>query len=158
MSIVVGVDGSSGSKAALRWAVAEAELRGTEVDAVFAWSLPEEDFSYPWWPVGDDSDLLLSVEELADKAVAEAVSQTISDSEPVTIRRRAIEGSPATVLVEESEDAEMLVVGSSARKVKKPPFRSVGFQCAQHALCPIVIVRDLSPGRERPVRSRRPGL
>jgi nucleotide-binding universal stress UspA family protein len=38
--IVVGVDGSPSSQAALRWAVRQAELTGGSVDAVLAWQIP----------------------------------------------------------------------------------------------------------------------
>jgi nucleotide-binding universal stress UspA family protein len=42
MSIVVGVDGSEDSIAALRWALREARIRGTDIDAVYAWPMPYE--------------------------------------------------------------------------------------------------------------------
>src|SRR5215211_3277250 len=45
--IVVGVDGSEESRAALRWAVDEAELRGAELEAVMAWQLPALEFVGP---------------------------------------------------------------------------------------------------------------
>ncbi|MGZ4543436.1 MAG: universal stress protein, partial [Mycobacteriaceae bacterium] len=53
--IVVGVDGSAGSKAALRWAAAQAKLSGATLDAVAAWNYPA---SYGWAPVYPDSDSL----------------------------------------------------------------------------------------------------
>ena len=48
--IVVGVDGSDSSKAALRWAIRQAKLTGGSVDAVTAWRYPA---GYGWAPVGD---------------------------------------------------------------------------------------------------------
>ena len=45
--IVVGVDGSPPSDAALRWSLAEAEARGGEVVAVFAWQVPFMSFPAP---------------------------------------------------------------------------------------------------------------
>jgi nucleotide-binding universal stress UspA family protein len=45
--IVVGVDGSPHSEAALRWSLAEAQAEGGEVAAVFAWQVPFMSFPAP---------------------------------------------------------------------------------------------------------------
>jgi nucleotide-binding universal stress UspA family protein len=57
--IVVGVDGSPSSSAALGWAVREAELTGDTVLAVIAWQYPIAAGGYGWAPVAmDDAQLI----------------------------------------------------------------------------------------------------
>ncbi|MGZ6833482.1 MAG: universal stress protein, partial [Mycobacteriaceae bacterium] len=69
--IVVGVDGSDGSKAALRWAVGQAELSGAKVEAVAAWEYPA---TYGWAPMYSDDETL---PELTKKQVSETVRDTL---------------------------------------------------------------------------------
>ncbi len=135
--IVVGVDGSKESKAALRWAVEEAGLRGATVRAVLAWSLPyvggAPGLAFP-------QDSLEAVaqdgEAMLDAAIAEV------ESEGVDIERAAVEGGPARVLVEAAEGADLLVVGSRGHGgFAELLLGSVSQQCAHHASCPVVIVR-----------------
>jgi nucleotide-binding universal stress UspA family protein len=68
--------------------------------------------------------------------------EAIPEKAEVEVERRAIEGAPAAVLVKESHNADLLVVGSRwhggfARLL----LGSVSQQCAHHAECPVVIVR-----------------
>jgi nucleotide-binding universal stress UspA family protein len=75
--IVVGVDGSSHSKAALRWAVTHARRIGVRVEAISAWQQPVTvGYPYGWSPDIHDGDIIAIVTEkvLAD-AVAEVVAQ-----------------------------------------------------------------------------------
>ena len=49
--IVVGVDGSAGSRTALRWAISQGQLTGAKVEAVSAWQGPPVyGFAYGWPP------------------------------------------------------------------------------------------------------------
>ena len=57
--IVVGVDGSPSSRAALRWAVRQAALTGGTVDAIMAWHVPVALTGYTWAPISvDEADNL----------------------------------------------------------------------------------------------------
>jgi nucleotide-binding universal stress UspA family protein len=59
----------------------------------------------------------------------------------VKIEQRVIQGAPAAVLVEESQDADLLVVGSRGHGgFAQLLLGSVSQQCAQHSECPVVIV------------------
>ena len=140
--IVVGVDSSDGAKAALRFALDEAKLRQATLRAVHCWQ-----FGYTgalgvhgYAPVvgADLSDLRREAEVDLDAALHEAVP----DSDGVVIERRVVEGGPATVLVDESRNAELLVVGSRGHGgFAGLLLGSVSQQCAHHAACPVVIVR-----------------
>jgi nucleotide-binding universal stress UspA family protein len=139
--IIVGVDHSPAARAALRFALAEAELRHTSLRAVHAWQLGYIGYSiegfYP--PIG------AQLEDLRDgaKAALDATLQeAIPDAGGVEVDRRIIEGPPAAVLIAESQDAELLVVGSRGLGgFSGLLLGSVSQQCAHHAACPVVIVR-----------------
>lgn len=135
--IVVGVDRSEQAKRALRWAVGEARLRGTTVRAVHAFRLP--------MPNGRNyiPRELLDRGFLERKAleIVDAVADEIARENPnVTIDRVAREGTPATVLCEAAEHADLLVVGSHRKRMTSLLLGSVDNQCALRAPCAVVIV------------------
>jgi nucleotide-binding universal stress UspA family protein len=148
--IVVGVDSSDGAKAALRFALEEAKLRQATLRVVHTWQFGYigvkgiEGFS----PVaGADVGELRRTAEVALDAV---VHEVVPDANGVGIERQVSEGAPATVLVDESRHADLLVVGSRGHGgFAGLLLGSVSQQCAQHAACPVVIVRatngDASP-------------
>ena len=146
-TIVVGVDGSPGSLAALRFALAEARLRGAAVVALHAWSLPLVEVPGPFLieipgppaPSLDQvtADLASDAQECLDRALQEVASE----AEGVEIERRVTEGAAATVLVEASRGAELLVVGTHGHgRVKGLLLGSVSQECVSHSGCPVVTV------------------
>ena len=152
MSIVVGVDGSEASKAALRWALEEARIRSTSVDAVYAWPFPYGALGFGWSPT-IDKDAIDDARRAAEIGLHALVQDAAADAGGVEIQEHAIEGAPGSVLLEKAEGAEMLVVGSCGLGgFKELMLGSVSHQCAQHASCPVVIVRqhDVDGGRSAP--------
>ena len=142
--IVVGVDGSAPSIEALRWAVAEATVRGAELVAAVAWE-------FPFVPSGPGAGFYVgpSADELADEAqrhLAEALSQVDTGSVPVT---RVIDyGSPAALLLDLAGEADLLVIGARGHGgFAGLLLGSVSQQCTTHAVCPTVVVP--LPGRSR---------
>jgi nucleotide-binding universal stress UspA family protein len=140
--IVVGADGSPSSRAALRWAVRQAELTGATVQAVIAWQYPVATGGYAWAPVAvlDGADL----QEAAEKALADEIGEVVggSSSSDVRVRPAAIEGNPSQVLIEASAGADLLVVGSRGHGgFAGALLGSVSQHCVHHADCPVVIVR-----------------
>ena len=138
-TIVVGVDGSEDSKEALRWALAEAESRGSTVRAVYAWSLPIA-FGGPYMPpqVLDPS----ATRDHAQASLDAAVDEVAGESPAVAVERSIEQGAAADVLVRAAEYADLLVVGSRGRGgFSGLLLGSVSQQCAQHAPCAVVIVR-----------------
>jgi nucleotide-binding universal stress UspA family protein len=142
--IVVGVDGSVASNAALRWALDEARLCGVRLEAVHAFASPE---------VSTTSQALHLIETdfapfraagaaLVDRALSEAGAA----AEPVEIERSVVEWPPAAALLDAAKEADLLVVGSRGRGgFAGLLLGSVSEQCAHHAPCPVVIVRSTRP-------------
>lgn len=126
--VVVGVDGSTGSAAALRWAVAEAERRGTTAVAVHAWSLPS-DVEYAG--SGDVDALRTAAAHTLEAAVRDTPAQP-----------RLVEGGVAAALLDTATGASLLVLGARGRG----GFPGLALGGATHALlhhapCPVVVVR-----------------
>ena len=140
--IVVGVDDSEQAAAALRWALAEGVLRQATVEVVHSWSPPLSALPFGATlviPVDEgaiDAAARASVDELVDAALAEM------DSRPPEVQSTILPGGPATTLVEVSEGADMLVVGSHGRSgLSRLMLGSVAMACVNHATCPVVVVR-----------------
>ena len=145
--IVVGVDDSEQAAAALRWALAEGALRGATVEVVHSWSPPLSALPFgatlviPVDEAAIDSAARASVDELVDAALAEM------DHRPPEVLRTILPGGPASTLVEVSEDADMLVVGSHGRSgLSRLMLGSVAMACVNHAACPVVIIRAAGEG------------
>jgi nucleotide-binding universal stress UspA family protein len=134
-TIVVGVDQSTQARAALRFALEEAQLRGARLIAVHAID-----------PFGTYPSLAVDVSAVhgaAAQLLEDATSDVNGEGDGVEIERRIIEGAPGAVLVEESREADLLVVGSRGHGgFVGLLLGSVSQQCAHHARCPVVIVRQ----------------
>ena len=138
--IVVGVDGSSSSKAALAWAVRQAEMTGATVEAVIAWHYPVMVGGYAWAPMValDDADF----ETISARALSSAVGETVDPTSTVKVSTTVREANAAQVLLEAAQGADLLVVGSRGHGgFTGALLGSVSQHCAHHASCPIVIVR-----------------
>jgi len=134
--IVVGVDGSEGSTPALRFAVEEAALRGDSVRAVCVWQLPVALYGGPAYAAIEPE----VYSETSRDAARQQIDEVVGAKAEVELVVR--EGGAANVLVEESEDAAMLVVGSRGHGgFAGLLLGSVSQQCASHARCPVTIVR-----------------
>lgn len=139
-SIVVGVDGSPNSVAALRWAAEQAARTGSDVRAVAVW-----DVQYPIaaGPLGmatppQPLDLQGATEEMLEHALRDAALPG-----DVKVTRVVRAGAPATVLLDEStKDADLLVVGARGRGgFVGLLIGSVATQIVNHATIPVVVVR-----------------
>jgi nucleotide-binding universal stress UspA family protein len=138
--IVVGVDGSAASKAALAWAVGQAKLSGAVVEAVAAWQVPLA-LRTPWPP-----GLTTDFQATATDELGQAVADVAGSAGPVEIRSKVVEGNPAQVLLDESAAADLLVVGNRGHGgFAKALLGSVSQNCVHHATCPVVVVRDSTP-------------
>jgi nucleotide-binding universal stress UspA family protein len=130
--IVVGVDGSPPSDAALRWSLAEAEARHGEVVAVFAWQVPFMSF-----PGAFDRDEL---EQGAKQFIVDTVSRIVP-APAVPLWTLVAEGDPAASLAEASKRASLLVLGTRGRSRLAGLWHgSVSRRCAKASACPFVLV------------------
>jgi len=137
--IVVGIDGSPQSRAALDWATHEAERAGGEIDAVFAY-----DSGLAWIDVGSQYEAVI-VEHAAERAKQE-LHRALDDQanerpSPVVVHPLVVEGEPARVLVELAREADLLVVGTRGRGgFAGLLLGSVSQRCAERSPCPVVVV------------------
>jgi len=137
--IVAGVDGSPPSIAALRWAVHQAQLSGSTIDAVIAWEFPVAGGSFGWAPTApfDDTDY----SEIAAKSLNAAVAEA-SPPPGVIVNQIVTAGSAAQVLLNAARDADLLVVGNRGHGgLADALIGSVSVRCLHHATCPVVIIR-----------------
>ena len=138
--IVVGIDGSSCSRAALRFASREAELRKEPLRAVCVWHTPTAAYAGGGFiPELGEETYRSGARKMAEDELAEVLGANGEVTHGVELR----EGNAAEALIEASRDASMLVVGSRGRGgFTKLLLGSVSQQCAGHARCPVVIVRE----------------
>lgn len=143
-SIIVGYDGSAGSKLALDWATKAAQDRGRMLEVVSTWSMPAADLG-----IGAPSTLQEDlIEELRQDAQAlnDEGLKLVADA-GVNAVGEVLVGRPAAVLVKHSKDAHMIVLGShGAGGLTGFLLGSVSRQVATHASCPTVVVREAPEG------------
>ena len=138
--IVVGVDGSRCGEAALRFAAEEASLRGATLEIVSAYHVPAAVYAGGFLP---PVDVVSGFREASEEIAQRCAAEVELEHPDVEVEFRACEGQPAQVLVEEAEDAGLLVVGSRGLGgFKSLLLGSVSHQVAQHAPCPVVIVHE----------------
>lgn len=136
--VVVGVDGSDASMAALQWALRYAAQSAATVDAVGTWDYPT---AHATGALVSDSqnDRKRRAQESLDSVVAGVAATTPN----VQVNARAVLGHPASVLIGAANGADLLVVGSRGRGgFAGLLLGSVSAQCVRHAHCPVVVVRD----------------
>ncbi|WP_327341435.1 universal stress protein [Streptomyces europaeiscabiei] len=137
--IVVGVDGSEASTAALRWATEQAPALRAEVVAVHAWE-PAGPGLAPYAPVSAHPP----VAEQRDRA-AELLASTVREVFGPRVDRACravlVEGPPARVLLQQAHSALLLAVGRDVHgRDGLPPMGAVGRACLRHATVPVVAV------------------
>jgi nucleotide-binding universal stress UspA family protein len=139
--IVVGVDGSPASKAALSWAVTEARLRHSTVEAVHAWQFPAiavTHYGGEAVPVFARDDL----EKAAEELLHDTVTEVTGDDGDVDVTAVLADGRPADALLTASEGADLLVVGSPGHGgVAGALLGSVSTHVLRHSRCPVVVIR-----------------
>jgi nucleotide-binding universal stress UspA family protein len=138
--IVVGVDGSPSSRAALRWALEQAERTTASVEAVIVWARePVFYYGYEWASVAvADEDLGAAADEVLMDTLVEVVG---SHGRSVPIQPRVIQGRPVEELLRVARPAQLLVLGGPTHGTIVGLLRgSVSHQCVQRASCPVLIV------------------
>lgn len=141
VDIVVGVDGSEGAKAALRWALAEAEQHDLAVLAVHVYSsLPGSLAELAGYV--DVEGLAAEIREEAEALVAGAVEDARQERPGVVVTPVAVDAtSPAQALLAHAADARMLVIGTRGHGgVVGMVLGSVSHQCVSHPPCPVTVV------------------
>ena len=137
---IVAVDGSDDSRTALEWAVAQATGHGVNLVVLCTWRapiLPSDAVGQPALLM-DWGEFESELRRRLDEIIA---SVRGDDSTEPEIEARIVEGRAAHTLIEASEEAELLVVGSRGRGgLKGVVLGSVSRQCATHASVPVAVV------------------
>lgn len=136
--IVVGIDGSASSLAALDWAARQSEMTGYTLKVVTTWDWPVT-FGMAFTYVPSDYSPAADAQGIVDSAL----EKVRSEHPGVTIESLVAEGHPAPVLVEASRGADLLVVGSRGHgEFAGMLIGSVSEHCVTNAHCPVLVTRD----------------
>jgi nucleotide-binding universal stress UspA family protein len=133
--IVVGVDGSTGSLAALRWAEREAGLRAVTLHVVRAW----EDTTKQVAPYAAHPPDGVQDHRTAAGRLQADVAAVLGPAPVVNVDVRVAEGLAARVLLDHAAGADLLVLGSATR-CAPDGIGPVARACLRHAPCPVVVV------------------
>ena len=137
--VVVGVDGSETSAAAIDFAFDFAQRRGRDLLAVHAWSdmpvealAPTENWGYNWNQVRTESEAV----------IASCLAGHQENHPDVQVERHVSFHGPAQALLDVADDAGLLVVGSHGRgALRRAVLGSVSHAVLYHAPCPVAVVR-----------------
>jgi nucleotide-binding universal stress UspA family protein len=140
--IVVGVDGSLHSEAALRWALGQARLTGARIEALCAWQYPVA-FGFTHAYVPDQGGLL---PELSQETLDKTIAAVTDENEPqVDLVRVVVQGHAAEMLLQAAQDADLLVLGSHGHgPLAGILLGSVTQHCVHHSRCPVVVIPAVS--------------
>ncbi|SBT41295.1 universal stress protein [Micromonospora auratinigra] len=137
--VVVGVDGSALSRAAVEFAAEEAAVRGAPLHAVHAYTHPRSGGPGDMQPLVYDEDQLHGEE---DRVVAESLTGLAERWPQVPVTREVTHGRPVAVLTDASRSAQLLVVGAQGRgQLSGLLLGSVSQGVLHRADCPVAVVR-----------------
>jgi nucleotide-binding universal stress UspA family protein len=136
--VVVGIDGSDASLAALEWAIGDARRRHAKVVAITAFDIP---WTIAITPTYTETDYARDASEMQQR-----VLRKFHDAHPdLEIEARLVQRKPALALAEAAEEADLLVVGSHGYgALPGMHLGSVASYCVHHAPCPVVVHRHAS--------------
>ncbi|KAA1250625.1 universal stress protein [Mycobacterium simiae] len=152
LGIVVAVDGSAASNAAVGWAAGDAAIRHIPLNLVHMVNA-----AVPMWPEMPLSAGMATWQEEDARQVLEHSVKIAEDSlktlRPTTINSELRWSPPVPTLVELSDEAQIVVVGSYGRTAVGRAFLgSVSSGLLRRAKCPVAVIRDQDPSLPHPAR------
>lgn len=134
-TIIVGIDESEASRDALRWAIDYAD-EDDEVIAVHAWQM---------YIAGGMEGMIIDpgpLKEAAEGMAKSMVTEVVSEyDDPPSVKIEIVEGHPGRNLIDRSDDADLLVIGSRGYGgFRGLLLGSVSTYCVHHVSCPVVVV------------------
>ncbi|MGE3288057.1 MAG: universal stress protein [Pseudonocardia sp.] len=152
--VVVGVDGSTPSRAALEFAYRDAARRGVPLRVVAAYSPPEYTQIWLETSVGEDlatyGETTEKVRVAAQGMVDDVRAGLAGEAAPPSLTVEAVAGLPARTLVGLSVGADLLVVGSRGHGgFASMMLGSVSLQTVLHARCPVTVVHSPAAAQEK---------
>jgi nucleotide-binding universal stress UspA family protein len=138
--IVVGVDGSPNSERALDWAMKQAAAVQAPLTVIAVHEVPKS-----YWGgipvIGPADEALLENLRRAAEELTRKASTRLGDAAPASVTVRAVSGFVVKELVDASENADLVVVGTrGASGFARVLVGSVSSEVVQHSACPVVIV------------------
>jgi nucleotide-binding universal stress UspA family protein len=138
-TIVVGVDGSPGSRKALAWAAAEAADHGADLHVFNVW---EHTLLPPAGSVSVSERYVPDLSQRTAEELVQVIREELGDDPPVLVQPHVKQGRPAKVLIDESAGADLLVVGERGHGgFAGLVLGSVSQHVAAYAKCPVTVVR-----------------
>ena len=138
-TIVVGVDGSPGSRKALTWAAAEASQHGADLVVLNVW---EHTLLPPAGSVSVSERYVPDPSQRTSDDLVQVIKEELGEDPPVLVKPAVKQGRPAKVLIEESENADLLVVGQRGHGgFAGLVLGSVSQHVAAYAKCSVAVVR-----------------
>ncbi|QWF84472.1 universal stress protein [Amycolatopsis sp. CA-230715] len=146
--VVVGVDGSEQSVAALRWALTEGSRPGDTIRAITVIGsddlLPGTSFAVQPYGRHPVPPLGFSLTELVTELRREGLGDRYLEAD--TGR-----GDPATALLTAAAEADLLAVGTHrGGAVKELLMGSVATECVRRASCPVTVINPVAAKRLAP--------
>jgi nucleotide-binding universal stress UspA family protein len=154
--VIVGIDGSPESDAAVSWAAHDAAIRGLSLTLVHV-----ENPAAPTWSQAPILEESAGEQEAENRSLLENASKiaraAIADTAQIQINGELLSSAIVPTLVDQSKDAELIVVGSRGRGALSRSFLgSVSSGLIRHAHCPVALIRDVDP--QTPHRAEGPVL
>ena len=160
LGIIVGVDGSPASDAAVSWAAHDAVLRGVPLTLMHVedpigrtWSQAKVLEEVSGWQKAEGRGILANASKIAHDIA--------NDTSDITINGELQFSAPGPTLVDRSEDADLIVVGTDGRgALARGLLGSVSSDLVRHARCPVAVIHDGRTADATPRRgscSRRSG-
>ncbi len=142
--ILVGVDGSDRSIAALKWAAEFAAQQGAHIDVLTAWRTPFPTIELIAIGLNFDlSEINDRPAQIAQYRLDKSIHAAFGDPHPANVDFAISEGYAGLLLVEQSADADLLVLGNRGHSpMIETLLGSVSTHCVAHAHCPVVIVKE----------------
>ena len=138
-TIVVGVDGSPSSRTALTWAAAEAADHGADLVVINVW---EHTLPPPTGSVSVSERYVPDPSQRTAEDLVNVIKEELGENPPVLVQPQVKQGNPAKVLIDQSEKADLLVVGTRGHGgFRGLVLGSVSQHVAAYANCPVTVVR-----------------
>lgn len=133
--VVVGVDGSDPSQAAVRWAAAQAAERGAPLHLVYGYRVDITSFGLAV------DEFYPSLHTGAERLLADVATADLDDEADLDVRQLAVDDTPTRALLCASADAQLLAVGTRGRGgFAELVLGSTAHQCVLHAACPVAVI------------------
>ena len=138
-TVLVGFDGSAGSRKALTWAAAEAADHAADLVVLNVW---EHTLLPPAGSVSVSERYVPDSSQHTAEDLLEEITEVLGADPPVLVQPRVKQGNPAKVLIGQSADADLLVVGTRGHGgFRGLLLGSVSQHVAAHAKCSVTVVR-----------------